>query len=177
MDQAWKLGNHFGLVPLVLPIGLDNPVERVYEVRRRMNELKGSTQPLLAFAVLTVAGLLVKPAQDAILRLFADKTTAVMTNVPGPRDKLRLLRRRRCEHCMFWVPQSGNIGLGVSILSYGGNVQFGVITDAAAVPPSAEDHRRLRAGVRQAVLADADAAVGGGVADPLPQVEGRHPRG
>ncbi|HYD76760.1 wax ester/triacylglycerol synthase family O-acyltransferase [Ramlibacter sp.] len=133
MDQAWKLGNHFGLVPLVLPIGLDNPVERVYEVRRRMNELKGSTQPLLAFAVLTVAGLLVKPAQDAILGLFSDKTTAVMTNVPGPRDTLRLLGAT-LEQCMFWVPQSGNIGLGVSILSYGGHVQFGVITDAALCP-------------------------------------------
>ncbi|WBY04027.1 wax ester/triacylglycerol synthase family O-acyltransferase [Ramlibacter tataouinensis] len=133
MDHAWKLGNHFGLVPLVLPIGLENPVERVYEVRRRMDALKGSTQPLLAFAVLTVAGLLVKPAQDAILRLFSDKTTAVMTNVPGPREKLRFLGAT-LEQCMFWVPQSGNIGLGVSILSYGGNVQFGVIADAALCP-------------------------------------------
>ena len=57
LDEAWKLGNRFGLVPLVLPIGMENPVERVYEVRRRMNALKGSTQPLLAFAVLAVAGL------------------------------------------------------------------------------------------------------------------------
>ncbi len=133
MDQAWKLGNRFGLVPLVLPIGLDNPVERVYEVRRRMNALKGSTQPLLAFGVLTLAGLLVKPAQDAILGLFSDKTTAVVTNVPGPREKLRLMGAT-LEQCMFWVPQSGNIGLGVSILSYGGAVQFGVITDAALCP-------------------------------------------
>jgi diacylglycerol O-acyltransferase / wax synthase len=30
---------------------------------------------------------------------------------------------------LFWVPQSGDIGLGVSILSYNGGVQFGVITD------------------------------------------------
>jgi hypothetical protein len=40
----------------VLPIGIDNPVERVYAVRRRMDELKGSYQPLLAFAVLAVTG-------------------------------------------------------------------------------------------------------------------------
>jgi diacylglycerol O-acyltransferase len=33
MEQAYKLGNRFGLVPLVLPIGVDNPIERVYEVR------------------------------------------------------------------------------------------------------------------------------------------------
>ena len=133
MEHAHKLGNRFGLVPLVLPVGMDNPVERVYEVRRRMNALKGSTQPLLAFLVLAVAGLLVKPAQDAILNLFGRKTTAVMTNVPGPRDKLKFLGST-LEHCMFWVPASGEIGLGVSILSYGGGVQFGVITDTALCP-------------------------------------------
>jgi hypothetical protein len=30
---------------------------------------------------------------------------------------------------MAWVPQSGNIGIGVSILSYAGGVQFGLIAD------------------------------------------------
>lgn len=133
MDQAYKLGNRFGLVPLVLPIGVDNPIERVYEVRRRMNNLKGSTQPLLAFGLLAVAGLLIKPAQEAMLNLFGKKTTAVMTNVPGPREKLKLCGAT-LEQSMFWVPQSGDIGLGVSILSYGGGVQFGVITDTALCP-------------------------------------------
>jgi diacylglycerol O-acyltransferase / wax synthase len=35
---------------------------------------------------------------------------------------------------MFWVPQSGDIGLGVSILSYAGGVQFGLITDDRLCP-------------------------------------------
>ncbi|EJE54684.1 acyltransferase, WS/DGAT/MGAT, partial [Acidovorax sp. CF316] len=133
MEEAWKLGNRFGLVPLVLPIGVANPVERVYEVRRRMNALKGSTQPILAFAMLAVAGLMIKPAQDALLNLFGRKTTAVMTNVPGPKEQLTLCGARVTQ-CMFWVPQSGDIGLGVSILSYGGGVQFGVITDTTLCP-------------------------------------------
>ncbi len=84
LEKAWQLGNRFGLAPLVLPIGIDNPIERVYAVRARMREMKGSYQPLLAFGVLAVAGLLVKPMQDALLNLFAKKSTAVMTNVPGP---------------------------------------------------------------------------------------------
>jgi hypothetical protein len=61
---------------------------------------------------------------------------------------------------MFWVPQSGDVGLGVSILSYGGGVQFGVITDSGAVPRAATHHRRIRARVRQALARDADAALG-----------------
>lgn len=133
IEQAYKLGNRFGLAPLVLPIGVDNPIERVYEVRRRMNHLKGSFQPLVAFSLLAVAGLLIKPAQDAMLGLFNKKTTAVMTNVPGPREKLKFCGAT-LEENMFWVPQTGDVGLGVSILSYGGGVQFGVITDTTLCP-------------------------------------------
>ena len=35
---------------------------------------------------------------------------------------------------LSWVPQSGDIGMGVSILSYAGQVQSGLITDAALTP-------------------------------------------
>ncbi|MDR3369180.1 wax ester/triacylglycerol synthase family O-acyltransferase [Rhodoferax sp.] len=133
MTQAYKLGNKFGLAPVVLPVGLDNPIERVFEVRRRMSELKGSMQPLLAFALLAVAGVLIKPVQDAMLSLFSKKTTAVMTNVPGPREKLRFCGAT-LEQALFWVPQSGSVGLGVSILSYGGGVQFGIISDSTLCP-------------------------------------------
>jgi len=34
---------------------------------------------------------------------------------------------------MFWVPQTGSIGLGLSILSYNGKVYFGVIGDGKRV--------------------------------------------
>jgi WS/DGAT/MGAT family acyltransferase len=133
LDQAWQLGNKFGLAPLTLPIGIDNPVERVYAVRQRMAELKGSYQPLLAFAVLAISGLMIKPVQDAILDLFAKKATAVMTNVPGPAQPLAFCGST-IRQTMFWVPASGHIGVGVSILSYAGGVQFGLITDAALCP-------------------------------------------
>jgi diacylglycerol O-acyltransferase / wax synthase len=133
LDKAWQLGNRFGLAPLVLPIGIDNPVERVYAVHRRMDELKGSYQPLLAFAVLSVSGLFIKPVQDAVLGMFAKKATAVMTNVPGPGTPLKFCGST-LRQTMFWVPASGDIGVGVSILSYGGGVQFGLITDEKLCP-------------------------------------------
>ncbi len=133
LEKAWQLGNKFGLAPLVLPIGIDNPIERVYAVHRRMAELKGSYQPLLAFAVLSIAGLMIKPVQDGILSLFAKKATAVMTNVPGPAVPLEFLGAT-IKQTMFWVPASGDIGVGVSILSYGGGVQFGLITDKKLCP-------------------------------------------
>lgn len=131
LDQPpWELGNRFGLAPLLMPIGIDNPVERVYEVRRRMGELKDNYQPLLAYGVLALAGLLIKPGQDALMRLFQDKTTAVVTNVRGPDTPLRLCGAEVYE-VVFWVPTAGDIGLGVSIMSYAGRVQFGLRTDEA----------------------------------------------
>jgi diacylglycerol O-acyltransferase / wax synthase len=133
LDKAWQLGNRFGLAPLVLPVGIANPIERVYAVRRRMNELKGSYQPLLAFGVLAVSGLFIKPVQDAVLGMFAKKATAVMTNVPGPAVPLKFCGST-LRQTMFWVPASGDIGVGVSILSYGGGVQFGLITDQQLCP-------------------------------------------
>ena len=124
-----------------------------------MNELKSSYQPLLAFAVLAVAGQMVQPVQDAILGLFAKKATAVMTNVPGPAAPLTFCGST-LRQTMFWVPASGDIGVGVSILSYGGGVQFGLITDEALCADAAGDHRPLRARVREAAAADDDDAVG-----------------
>ncbi|HEX2009715.1 MAG TPA: wax ester/triacylglycerol synthase family O-acyltransferase [Roseateles sp.] len=133
LEKAYQLGNRFGLVPLVLPIGIANPVERLYAVRARMQELKGSFQPVLAFGLLSVAGLLIKPVQHAMLNIFAKKATAVMTNVPGPAQALKFCGST-VERVMFWVPQSGDIGMGVSILTYAGQVQFGLITDSTLCP-------------------------------------------
>lgn len=133
LEQAWQLGNRFGLVPLVLPIGIANPVERLFAVRARMSELKGSFQPVMAFGLLSVAGLLIKPVQHAMLNIFAKKATAVMTNVPGPAEPLKFCGST-VEQVMFWVPQSGDIGLGLSILTYAGRVQFGLITDTGLCP-------------------------------------------
>jgi diacylglycerol O-acyltransferase / wax synthase len=143
LDQAWKLGNRFGLVPLVLPVGIANPIERLGAVRARMNDLKGGYQPVMAFALLAVAGLLIKPMQSALLNLFARKATAVMTNVPGPQEALQFCGRT-VKQVMFWVPQSGDIGMGVSILSYAGGVQFGLITDSLLCPDPDDIIRRFR---------------------------------
>jgi hypothetical protein len=71
--------------------------------------------------------------QDKLFNLLLSRVTAVMTNVPGPRHPL-YMAEHEIKEVMYWVPQSGDIGMGVSILSFNGMVQFGLITDAARVP-------------------------------------------
>jgi diacylglycerol O-acyltransferase len=132
--KNWKeLGNKFGLVPLLLPVGIENPIARVFEVRRRMDELKSSYTAVIAMTVLGVVGLAPRSLQKQALDFLARKATAVMTNVPGPQQPL-YMAGATIRRMMFWVPQSGDIGVGVSILSYAGGVQFGLITDKRLCP-------------------------------------------
>jgi len=123
-----ELGNRFGLVALDLPLASDNPLSRLYATRARMTALKSSYQAVLTFALLGAAGMAPRFIEEQILRLLTSKTTAVMTNVPGA-PQTRFLAGSKIERELAWVPQAGDIGIGVSILSYNGSVQFGLITD------------------------------------------------
>jgi WS/DGAT/MGAT family acyltransferase len=132
-EAALRLGNRFGLVFLDLPIGIANPVERLYAVRANMTSLKGSFQPVIALGILATMGAGPQLLQEQLLAMLAKNATAVMTNVPGPQQPL-FFSRAKIDRLMFWVPQSGDIGMGVSIITYAGNVQFGLLTDAALCP-------------------------------------------
>lgn len=132
---AAQLGNRFGLVFLELPL-LEHPLERLYEVRRRMRALKGSRQPAIALALLAAVGLGPRAVQDGVTNFLGRNASVVMTNVPGPAIPLYLGGERLSE-VGFWVPQAAGIGLGLSLLSYDGRVAFGVMADAARIPDPA----------------------------------------
>jgi WS/DGAT/MGAT family acyltransferase len=128
-----ELGNKFGLVFLSLPIGIVEPEERLRVLKQRMDELKESLEAPVAFGILTGIGSAPGAIQDVVVNIFGAKGTAVMTNVIGPREQI-YLAGAPLESLMFWVPQSGRLGMGVSILSYNGQVYMGVITDQGLVP-------------------------------------------
>jgi WS/DGAT/MGAT family acyltransferase len=151
--RKWKeLGNKFGLVPLLLPIGIANPISRVHEVRRRMDELKQGYTAVLSMGLLAAVGLAPRALQKQALDFLANKATAVMTNVPGPQQVL-YMAGARIKRVLAWVPQSGDIGVGVSILSYNGGVQFGMITDKRLCPAPQQIIDRFEPEFEKLVLA------------------------
>ena len=132
-ESGEELGNRFGIIAVELPVGFESPIERLYEVRRRMEALKRSYEPKVTLGLFAGLGYTPQIVQDKLFDLLLSRATAVMTNVPGPSRPL-YLAGSELKQMMFWVPQSGNIGMGVSILSFNGEVHFGLITDAALVP-------------------------------------------
>lgn len=128
-----ELGNRFSVVFLDLPIGIDDPFDRLLELKRRMQGIKGTPEATVAFGILNMIGAMPPQLAEISVNMFGSKATAVMTNVPGPRQTI-YMAGSPISKIMFWVPQSGHLGLGVSIFSYAGEVLIGIATDAGLVP-------------------------------------------
>jgi diacylglycerol O-acyltransferase / wax synthase len=131
-----ELGNRFGILAVLLPVGIEHPLERLMTVRQRMLELKTSYEPATTLGLFAGLGYLPKIIQDQLFDILLSRATAVMTNVPGPGEPLTVAGST-LKQSLFWVPQTGDMGMGVSIFSYAGQVQFGLIADAALVPDPA----------------------------------------
>ncbi|GAB2477841.1 WS/DGAT/MGAT family O-acyltransferase [Jatrophihabitans fulvus] len=128
-----ELGNRFGLVFLRLPVTAPSAAARIAAVRRRTAALKRSATAPVALAVLALVGRTHRRVVSAVVSAFAVKASVVVTNVPGPGRALHL-DGRRLAGIIAWPPQVGSLGLGVSVISYGGRVVLGVTADERVVP-------------------------------------------
>ena len=152
-EEPLTLGNKFGLVFVDLPVGTRNPLQRTYTMHDTMRALKGSLQPPMTLMVLGMMGMLPAVLQSPAIEMFSRKGTVVASNVPGPQAPLYLCGQRIAE-MYFWVPQSGSMGIGVSILSYAGKVFLGMITDRDTHPGPAAGRGQVRPGIRAAAAGD-----------------------
>lgn len=130
--EPGTLGNYFGTVFVPLPVDGESSLERLFRIKHETRKLKKSWQPGLSWALAGSASLIPEAWRQPVADLFYRKASAVVSNVPGTRDQRYLAGCRILEQ-MFWVPQAGDIGLGVSIVSYAGQVQFGVVADEAVM--------------------------------------------
>ena len=128
-----KLTNRFALVYLPLPIGIADPIERLFATKRHMDAIKRSPEALVTYQAIAGLGVVSDRIARRVRSYFADKVSVVLTNVPGPVQKL-YFAGKLLDTIVFWVPQSGSIGVGISIFSYGGQVNIGLITDRGLAP-------------------------------------------
>lgn len=149
-----KLGNQFGLVFLDMPVGISNRQERLAAVHERMAAARHSPQPSVAFEVLGALGLTPQMLQRQVVRFFGSKGTAVVTNVRGPAEQL-YLAGHKLRRLTFFVPQSAGLGMGISIFTYAGQIEMGVIADSGLVPEPTAIARDITTELRRLVGASA----------------------
>ncbi|MEM1118261.1 MAG: wax ester/triacylglycerol synthase family O-acyltransferase [Bacteroidota bacterium] len=132
LERAHELGNSFGLVFVELPVGEPTARARLGAMKRSMDRVKQTAEPAVVFGILQSIGRAPMWVHRKVVDLFEQKATAVMSNVPGPQEPLHFMGAP-ITTMMYWVPQAGNIGLGISIISLNGEVRVGVAVDAAYV--------------------------------------------
>ncbi|HTP30130.1 MAG TPA: WS/DGAT domain-containing protein [Anaeromyxobacteraceae bacterium] len=144
-DGVGALGNRFGLAFVDLPTRARSTEERLEAVRAQHAALRRRPDAIATWMLLAAMGA--SPFAGVASRFFSRKASLVITSLPGPREHLTLLDQR-IEHVLFWVPHPATLGLGVSILSYAGEVRIGVRADVAVMPDPAGFVRRLEAELR-----------------------------
>jgi WS/DGAT/MGAT family acyltransferase len=127
------LGNDFALILLALPVGIEDRAERLREVKRRMDAIKDSHEGPISFGILSAIGMTPPQVEDRLIGFFTEKASAVVTNVPGPRETV-YLAGTPVRGVLVWAPCSGSIGMTVSIFSYAGEVTVGFMVDTALLP-------------------------------------------
>jgi WS/DGAT/MGAT family acyltransferase len=142
--DAHLLGNRFGLVGVELPVHLDDPLQRLQWVRDAMTGLKRGLQGQLALALVRFAGWLPHRAQHALLGVFSRRATVIVTNVIGPAET-RAIAGARMRELMLCVPQGMTVGVGLSIISYNGELRIGFLADRSLMPDGAAAAASVRA--------------------------------
>jgi hypothetical protein len=122
-----------------LPVGVDDPVERLAAIAKQLDDLKQSKQAVAGEALTSLSGF----ALPMLLTLGARVATraarrmgqldTVTTNVPGPQFPLYLCGRRMVRACPY-VPLAAPLRVGVAIFSYDGELVFGVTGDYDCAP-------------------------------------------
>ena len=136
-----------------LPVGLTDPVERMLFIARAMQGIKESGQAVGAQVLTELAGFAPPTLMAQAARLQARQRlfNLVVTNVPGPQMPLYMLGRELGDHPM--VPLAENTALGIAIMSYNGQLKFGLNGDYDALADIETLADELRAAIEELVAA------------------------
>jgi len=120
-----------------LPVGIDDPVERLSSITAQMEGLKESKEAVAGEALTSLSGfappMLLAMGMRLATRVAQRNVNTVTTNVPGPQFPLYFCGRRMVRAYPY-VPLAGQVRIGVAIFSYDGEVTFGITADRDTTP-------------------------------------------
>jgi hypothetical protein len=141
-----KLGNRFGLIPVLLPVGIEDPVEQIRAIKLQVDKLKVSKTPIISFGVTSASAILTPDLAKFSHKMNQASSVGITTNVPGPRNELHLAGAKVLG---MWGlgGNSGDANLVLGIFSLNGELNFAVHSDAGITP----DPERILVHFTQAV--------------------------
>jgi WS/DGAT/MGAT family acyltransferase len=133
--ERGALGNKVAAMWAPLPVGIVDPVERLRVISAAMGELKDSGQAVGAQVLTALSGFAPPTIVSQAARLQAAQRmfNLVVTNVPGPQFPLYVLGRE-LQAIFPMVPLTNNTALGIAIMSYNGQMNFGLSADYDSLP-------------------------------------------
>jgi WS/DGAT/MGAT family acyltransferase len=136
-DERGTFNNRVSAMFAELPMGTEDPVERLSSIRAQMENLKEHHQAVAAETLTSMSGFAPPMLLALGARLFADMeqhtVQTVTTNVPGPQHTL-YAAGRRMQSAYPYVPLAGSVRIGVAIFSYVGHLTFGITGDYNTAP-------------------------------------------
>jgi diacylglycerol O-acyltransferase len=132
--ERGALGNRVAAMWAPLPVGMTDPVERLHTISAAMEAIKESGQAVGAQVLTGLTGFAPPTimAQAARLQARQRMFNLVVTNIPGPQVPLYVLGRE-LEALYPMVPLAENTALGIAIMSYHGQLNFGLNADYDAL--------------------------------------------
>jgi WS/DGAT/MGAT family acyltransferase len=129
-EARGALGNQVAAMMAPLPVGLEQPVERMERISDAMAHLKSGGQAVGAQVLTELTGFAPPNIMSQASRVIARQRmfNLVVTNVPGPQFALYMMGRQ-LEGLFPMVPLAPNQALGIAIMSYNGTINFGLVGD------------------------------------------------
>ncbi|MFZ0040524.1 MAG: wax ester/triacylglycerol synthase family O-acyltransferase [Solirubrobacteraceae bacterium] len=169
-SERGALGNRVVTLRPALPIGIEDPVERLQAISQELERCKRSTQPTVVEVLASVSDWMPAPALGPVARLGYHPRlfNVLISNIPGPQFPLYLLgRKAKTMYAGGFLTQRQ--ALAFAAVSYDGGLGFGLMSDPSVVPEldvvaaGLEDcFDDLRAAASAASAAGAGAVGGGG---------------
>lgn len=128
-----RLGNHLALVNFRMPLSIADPKKRIQEIKRRTGRIKNSQETLVSFGIQRAIAQAPHTMSVWLTNYFANLTVGVLTNVPGPRQKVSFAGTV-VDAMLGWAPSSGDQPMTVCIYSYAGQVRIALAADAGLIP-------------------------------------------
>lgn len=139
-----------------LPVGVQDPVARLAEIRRQMDGIKEWKGAVAGERLVDLAGfsppMLLAAGQRLAASMPQQSFNTVTTNVPGPQHPMYFAGRRLLESAPI-IPLGASVRTVIGIFSYDGYLHFGITGDYDSVPDIDVLRRGIEAGIEELVAA------------------------